>query len=1071
MSVSSQESVPVDRSSHIASPLQSLFDVGTLGGLTDGQLLERFLRGGRAVAEAAFTLLVERHGPMVLRVCQGVLGDRHDAEDAFQATFLVLARRAGSIRREDAVSSWLYVVARRLSLRLRRGAAHRRELEQRRLAAMGSVEPATTPPMEIWPELYEELDRLPEPFRAAVVLCDLEGNSYDRAAELLHCPVGTIQSRLSRGRQRLRGRLERRGLGSTLALVGRGPLASLNATGVPQTLAQKVVRAAASVPGGESIGGLTPAAVIGLVGSELRRHLVVRVLTVAGTLSMAALVVVGVAMFAGGQREKNRGFQGASTNPSPKANTGPVHVRVVDAQGKSVPGIAVDVIAFGGDELPQRLTTDATGSFVVPRENLEFGMASIARRGDEWLAWMQISDSDSQGPTGTKTDPIIMTFRPLTHRVEGSVVDQQGKPIAAAKVVAQGLSQAGSDSPSGSSVFLLGSQEVSGLPRAVTDQAGRFALVVPEGVRAGLGVHHPRYIGFGAVAEPDAKALKPMVMEPAGIIAGRVVDAVTGQPVPRVLLGAQLIESRQGGLYLQGGLGGWGSSPRADEEGRFAITELVPGVYNLLFESAPGRPMAAARAVEGVRVRGGQSTAALMKVIEGRPLRGIVIDRTTGQTVAGMQVGCYGPARPQSGAAVQFQKTDIRGVFTFHVPPGENFVYLMDGNLLSGRLSRRTIDVPEHGDVELVKLVSVPLSASTQNLYMRKAAVPAPETAVKTKTEVEKGAISPPQPATGKAANENMKDVAQEPAPAPVLQLRTVTGHVRDPRGQPIAGVQVTMNQPPSPRGEPPEFGGIAATDREGMFVLAGIPRQALQITLQRAGFNYQQEDLAADRSEVDYTFRLTPDASSIHRPVIRRDDPVPADVNERLRFISLAGHGNEPLTDGPGGSSNDLNRLPRGVRECDGQYFRVGEDMVHLAGTMTPNLPGEVKAIRVHGRGQKLHFLHAVQQSVAAGTEVGAYVVHYADGSTERIPIVYGRDLVNWWLWNRGFQEVPTDARVAWMGTNDLAERNKGLQVRLFARTWINPHPEREIASLDVISAGTRCDPFLVAATLEKDR
>ena len=97
--------------------------------------------------------------------------------------------------------------------------------------------------------------------------------------------------------------------------------------------------------------------------------------------------------------------------------------------------------------------------------------------------------------------------------------------------------------------------------------------------------------------------------------------------------------------------------------------------------------------------------------------------------------------------------------------------------------------------------------------------------------------------------------------------------------------------------------------------------------------------------------------------------------------------------------------------------------------------------------------------------------MVHYADGSTERIPIVYGRDLVNWWLWGRGFQEVPTEARVAWTELNDMSEMNKGLQVRLFARTWTNPHPEKEIATLDVISAGTLCDPFLVAATLERDR
>ncbi len=149
---------------------------------------------------------------------------------------------------------------------------------------------------------------------------------------MLHCPVGTIQSRLSRGRQRLRRRLERRGLGSALALAGRGPLASPIALGVPQTLAQKVVWAAVSVAGGESIRGLAPAAVIGLVGSELRRHLLARILTVVGTLWVAALVVAGVAMLTGGQLEKNRELQKATTNPSPRANSDPVHVRVVESR-------------------------------------------------------------------------------------------------------------------------------------------------------------------------------------------------------------------------------------------------------------------------------------------------------------------------------------------------------------------------------------------------------------------------------------------------------------------------------------------------------------------------------------------------------------------------------------------------------------------------------------------------------------------------------------------------------------------------------------------------------------------
>ena len=127
----------------VGESLRTLFEVGTLSGLTDSQLLDRFAkgRGDGAESEACFAALVERHGTMVLRVCQAVLGDRHDAEDACQATFLVLAQAAGQIRRGDSVASWLYGVARRVSLRARRQAARRREHERRRLEGINAAQP------------------------------------------------------------------------------------------------------------------------------------------------------------------------------------------------------------------------------------------------------------------------------------------------------------------------------------------------------------------------------------------------------------------------------------------------------------------------------------------------------------------------------------------------------------------------------------------------------------------------------------------------------------------------------------------------------------------------------------------------------------------------------------------------------------------------------------------------------------------------------------------------------------------------------------------------------------------
>ena len=119
--------------------LRTLYRVGVVGDLTDGQLLERFVAGRDESAEAGFAALVERHGPMVLRVCRQILGDAHDAEDAFQATFLVLARRAGSVRKRESVASWLYGIARRVARRSRADAARRREHERRR-AEMTTME-------------------------------------------------------------------------------------------------------------------------------------------------------------------------------------------------------------------------------------------------------------------------------------------------------------------------------------------------------------------------------------------------------------------------------------------------------------------------------------------------------------------------------------------------------------------------------------------------------------------------------------------------------------------------------------------------------------------------------------------------------------------------------------------------------------------------------------------------------------------------------------------------------------------------------------------------------------------
>src|SRR5262245_15926536 len=181
-------------SAEVLKQVRGLFESGTVGQLTDGQLLKRF---AARRDEAAFAALVDRHGPMVLRVCRGLLLDAHEAEDAAQAAFLVLARRAGAIREADSVASWLFGVACRVAAKARSRAARRREHERRGAEMTTQRLDAGTPP-ETYPELYEELERLPERYRRPIVLCHLEGLTYEQAAGQLRCSLRTIQTRLAR---------------------------------------------------------------------------------------------------------------------------------------------------------------------------------------------------------------------------------------------------------------------------------------------------------------------------------------------------------------------------------------------------------------------------------------------------------------------------------------------------------------------------------------------------------------------------------------------------------------------------------------------------------------------------------------------------------------------------------------------------------------------------------------------------------------------------------------------------------------------------------------------------------
>ena len=190
----------------VVEAIQRLFDQGTVVALGEKQLLDRFIARGD---ESAFEAIVGRHGPMVLSVCRRVLVDQHDVEDAFQATFLILVKKAGSIREREVLGNWLYGVARRVAVRARVDARRRKSQERMELESEITRDDFHDPieSNEIKAVVDAELERLPGRYRAPIVLCDLEGQTHEQAASALRCPVGTVKSRLSRGRQRLRSAL------------------------------------------------------------------------------------------------------------------------------------------------------------------------------------------------------------------------------------------------------------------------------------------------------------------------------------------------------------------------------------------------------------------------------------------------------------------------------------------------------------------------------------------------------------------------------------------------------------------------------------------------------------------------------------------------------------------------------------------------------------------------------------------------------------------------------------------------------------------------------------------------
>jgi RNA polymerase sigma factor (sigma-70 family) len=316
MATVSSASVPRD--------LGNLFDQGSLTGLNDRELIERFHDGGEAGAESAFELLVARHGPMVQRVCRNVLSRPEDVEDAFQATFLVLVRQVGSIRKLDSVASWLYGVASRVAARARVDAARRRMKEAQPIRLAAETQPVADPVEEaeraaFGPIVQEEVRRLPEKYREVVLLCYWEGLTQEQAAHQLGCPIGTVRSRVARAREILRRRLSRRGLSATALLSelpGLAPRVSLSpvSSSLVRSSVASALRALRGPSGMEAI--CTSAAA--LARRVSRDFMMIKLRNVVVVAAMASLFVLGARLLAGQKPERPRLAERRHQKETPK---------------------------------------------------------------------------------------------------------------------------------------------------------------------------------------------------------------------------------------------------------------------------------------------------------------------------------------------------------------------------------------------------------------------------------------------------------------------------------------------------------------------------------------------------------------------------------------------------------------------------------------------------------------------------------------------------------------------------------------------------------------------------------
>jgi RNA polymerase sigma factor (sigma-70 family) len=682
----------------------------------DEQLLRCFLADRD---ESAFRLLVERHGRMVLSVCRHVLRQHQDAEDAFQATFLVLARKAASIRKEVALASWLYGVAYRTALKVRSEACRRRLHERRAGERERTRAELDVALRELQGILAEEVNRLPEKYRAPFVLCCLEGKSRHEVAAKLGWNEGTLSTRLAEARKRLQGRLERRGVTLAAALCTL-TLADASAA-IPARLAHVTLQAALGIAAGRSAASVAPAPVAALADGVMRTLFFNKVKFVGVLLLVVSLVAAGgvsqvrrvLPTPAGAEQPVPVARQ--ADKPAAEETTAQtdesivVSGRVVDSDEKAVKDARIYLRTNRTDGKAASAIRATTG----PDGRFRFRVAKADWEGQGLL----IATAKGHGPDWTKLDATRDKVGETTLHlakndvaITGRILNLEGKPVSGAIVRVyrigkknnadelsrwvedqlQWLKSSGHHYVMDPESTFQPAEKADESMSATTGADGRFRLSGVGRDRAvvldiqGPGIEHRRVWAVTLANPPKALEGRTTglygptfehLARPAKPITGTVRDKKTGQPVA----GVRIIGRVPHMGYARGG------SPVetiTDAKGNYQLDGLSKDKqYAITADPSPGMTYVPEENVledtEGLRPMTADFTFDRASVVEGR-----LIDRDTGKPVRGyvryfLLPGNDRLLRFQPWARGELahlmlngQMTGSDGRFKFLVPPG-----------------------------------------------------------------------------------------------------------------------------------------------------------------------------------------------------------------------------------------------------------------------------------------------------------------------------------------------------------------------------------------------------------------